>query len=113
MGSRPGPGVVAVGEAPEPDDVAVVEARQQLHLEVEGGLRRPLLLLVSAAAAAVVVAGSDDADAPDSGNETAGESRPVGRGRAAGPAGLEHGGEAFRGRLDLPRCEPPDERQGP
>lgn len=98
--------MVGLGEAAEPDDVAVVEARQQLQLQVEGGLpaAAPLLLVVPGAAGA--------GGAPDGGDEAAGEPRPVRRRRAAGPAGLEHRGEAFGGRLDLPGREPPQERQG-
>jgi hypothetical protein len=100
-----GPGVVALGEAAEPDDVAVVEARQQLQLQVEGGLPVPAAPLLP-----VVAPG---ADAPDGGDKAPGEARPVRRAAAAaGPAGLEHRGEALGGRLDLPGREPPHERQG-
>ena len=96
---------MALGEAAEADDVAVVEARQQLQLEVEGGLPVP-----GAPPLPVVAPGAGGA--PDGGDEAPGEARPVRR-AAAGPAsGLEHRGEALGGRLDLPGREPPHERQG-
>jgi len=94
--------VAAVGEAAQPDDVAVVEVGQQLQLEVEGGRAAPV--------PAPAVGAPDDG-----GDEAAGEAGPVRRGRRAvrGPRGLEleHRREAARGGLDLLGTEPPEERQ--
>ncbi|TVU41425.1 hypothetical protein EJB05_14942, partial [Eragrostis curvula] len=88
------PVAVAFGEAVEPDDVAVVEAAQQLHLQVEVA---PVLALAGARP-------------PDRRDQAAGEARPVCR--AAGGAGrLEGRGEAVGGRLHLPHPEPPHEWQ--
>jgi hypothetical protein len=85
--------------------VAVVEAGQQLQLQVEG-VRGPSSSSLSLAMVVVVVVGV--AAAPDDGgDEAAGEARPVGR-----AGGVEHRGEAARGGLHLLGREPPDERQG-
>ena len=92
--------MVALGEAAQPDDVAVVEAGQQLQLQVEGV--RPSLSL-----AAVIVAAPDDG-----GDEAAGEARPVRRAAWSAGAALKHRGEAARGGLHLLGREPPEERQG-
>jgi len=93
--------VVALGEAAQPDDVAVVEAGQQLQLQVE---ERPSLSV-----AALVVAAAPD----DGGDETTGEARPVRRAGAwSAGAALEHRGEAARGGLHLLGREPPEERHG-
>jgi hypothetical protein len=86
--------------------VAVVEAGQQLQLQVEG-VRGPSSSL-SLAVVVVGVGGVSVAAAPDDGgDEAAGEARPVGR-----AGGVEHRGEAARGGLHLLGREPPDERQG-
>jgi len=83
--------------------VAVVEAGQQLQLQVEG-VRGPSSSSLSLAVVVVVgVAAAPD----DGGDEAAGEARPVGR-----AGGVEHRGEAARGGLHLLGREPPDERQG-
>lgn len=74
---------VAVRVAMEPDDVAVVEAGEQLQLAVEG-----LSVLVA------VAAGS-----PHRRDEAVGEPGPVHR--AAAGAGLQDRAEPVRRRLDL------------
>jgi hypothetical protein len=98
-----GPVAVAVvfSEAAERDDVAVVEAAQQLHLQVEVALRRPV--------AALADAGARPPDRPD---EAAGEAGPVARGATAGIRSLQGRGEPVGGRLQLLDPEPPHERQG-
>ena len=78
--------------------MAVVEAGQQLQLQVEG-VRGPSSLSL---AVVVVVAEPDDG-----GDKAADEARPIGR-----AGGVEHRGEAARGGLHLLGREPPDERQG-
>jgi len=94
--------VVALGEAAQPDDVAVVEAGQQLQLQVEGVRPSGSLSL-----AVVVVAAAPD----DGGDEAAGEARPVRRAAWSAVAALEHRCEAARGGLHLLGREPPEERQ--
>lgn len=89
--------VVAFGEAAEPDDVAVVEAAEKLQLPVERG------------GAAVILFAADGSSPPHRGDEAVGEAGPVCR--AAWAARLERRAEAARRRLDLPRLEPPHERQ--
>lgn len=96
--------MVAVGEAAQPDDVAVVEAGQQLQLQVEGV--RPSRSRSVSVSLAVAVPEPDDG-----GDEAAGEARPVRR-AALSAGAAEHRREAARGGLHLLGREPPEERQG-